>query len=143
MSLHVRLAEPSDVEAVLAVDAIARHEPARVRFLDTAIGAGECWLAESAAYGVIGFVVLQYSFYGNGFVPLIIVKESNRRQGVGRLLLQHAVSQCTTSKLFTSTNESNAAMRLLLADAGFESSGVIYNLDPGDAELVYVFRRPQ
>lgn len=29
-------------------------------------------------------------------------------------------------------------MRSLLSAAGFEPSGVIHNLDPGDPELVYV-----
>ena len=34
-------------------------------------------------------------------------------------------------------------MRRLLAKAGFQGSGMIYNLDPGDPELVFVkFRAP-
>jgi hypothetical protein len=47
------------------------------------------------------------------------------------------VGRCATRKLFTSTNESNRAMRDLLAHAGFEPSGVVQNLDPGDPELIY------
>jgi len=34
-------------------------------------------------------------------------------------------------------------MRALLAKAGFEPSGLIENLDPGDPELVFVKFRPR
>ncbi|NJN36615.1 MAG: GNAT family N-acetyltransferase [Nitrospiraceae bacterium] len=89
---------------------------------------------------VIGFFVLEYSFFGNGFVSLLVVREGSRRRGVGRALLKHAMSICTTAKLFTSTNESNTPMRSLLREERFEDSGVIHNLDEGDPELVF-FRR--
>ena len=87
---------------------------------------------------VLGYVLLDYTFYDNGFVPLLFVGDQFRRQGVGEQLLLHAVSKCRTQKLFTSTNESNAPMRGLLKKMGFESSGVIHNLDEGDPELVFV-----
>jgi ribosomal protein S18 acetylase RimI-like enzyme len=137
--MQIRLAKPTDVEAVVGVDPIAQGEPSRRSFLEAAVRSGECWRAELRGR-TVGFVVLQYSFYGNGFVPLLVVAESARRQGVGRSLLEHTASLCSTPKLFTSANESNAAMRSLLLGAGFEPSGVIYNLDPGDPELVYVRR---
>ncbi len=41
-------------------------------------------------------------------------------------------------KLWTSTNESNVAMRNLLVRLGFIPSGQIDNLDEGDLELVFV-----
>jgi hypothetical protein len=41
-------------------------------------------------------------------------------------------------KLWTSTNQSNQAMRLLLPRLGFIESGRIDNLDEGDPELVFV-----
>jgi GNAT superfamily N-acetyltransferase len=124
---------------VIGVDGIARTDPSRHAFLEAALRSGECWLAERDRT-TLGFVVLQHSFYGNGFVPLLLVAPSSRRQGVGRALLEHAASVCTTPKLFTSTNESNTAMRGLLEVAGFEPSGVIHNLDPDDPELVFLRR---
>ena len=43
-----------------------------------------------------------------------------------------------------STNASNTAANALFAKAGFEGSGIVYNLDPGDPELIYVkHRQPQ
>jgi ribosomal protein S18 acetylase RimI-like enzyme len=137
--MQIRSARPTDLEALVAVDPITQREPSRRRSIEAAIRSGECWVADSSG-GPVGFVVLQYTFYGNGFVPLLVVQQSIRRQGVGRALLEHAASLCSTPKLFTSTNESNTAMRSLLAALAFEPSGVIHNLDPGDPEHVYMRR---
>ena len=52
-------------------------------------------------------------------------------------MLRAIERRCRTPKLFISTNESNAAMRALLAKVGFRPSGVIENLDVGDRELVF------
>jgi ribosomal protein S18 acetylase RimI-like enzyme len=87
---------------------------------------------------VLGYVALEYSFYGNGFVSHLFVREEARRAGVGEALLRHAMAACRTPKLFTSTNLSNAPMQGLLRKLGFVLCGVIHELDPGDPELVYV-----
>ena len=137
--MKIRLGRSADLEAIVAIDPIAQADAARRRFLEAALQSGECWIAEPAD-SPVGFVILQYSFYGNGFVPLLAIVGSARRQGLGRTLLEHAASLCTTSKLFTSTNESNAVMRSLLPGLGFEPSGVIHNLDVDDPELVYIRR---
>jgi GNAT superfamily N-acetyltransferase len=137
--MKIRLAEPGELSVVVGIDPVAQVEPQRHSLLEGALHSGACWLAERAGVA-LGLVVLQYSFYGNGFVPVLVVESSFRRQGVGRALLEYAASACTTSKLFTSTNESNLAMRSLLASARFEPSGIIHNLDPGDPELVFLRR---
>ena len=90
---------------------------------------------------VKGYVGLDYSFYGNGFVSHLLVREDARRQGIGEALLRHAMATCRTEKLFTSTNLSNRPMQALLRKLGFELTGVIHNLDPGDPELVYYLDR--
>ncbi|MCL4686176.1 GNAT family N-acetyltransferase [Myxococcota bacterium] len=137
--MHLRRAESADLEAIVAIDPVSHAEPSRRVFLERMVRSGECWLAEEAGT-VLGFAVLDDSFYGNGFVPLLVVRPGFRRRGIGRALLECLVSVCNTSKIFSSTNESNTAMRALLTRAGFEASGVIYNLEPGDPELVF-FRR--
>ena len=47
-------------------------------------------------------------------------------------------TQSKSEDLFTSTNESNSHMQQVLEKLGYESSGIIYNLDSGDPEIVYV-----
>ncbi len=105
-------------------------------FLRRAMEEGGCSVFERDGR-VLGCVGLDHSFYGNGFVPVLLVREEFRRQGIGEALLRHALASCRTPRLFTSTNLSNAPMQGLLAKLGFALTGVIHDLDPGDPELVY------
>lgn len=134
----IRLAAVSDCEAIAAADP-GRVDPVRQARHRSHIEGGRCWVAADLNR-VVGFLILEYNFYGHGFVSLLVVREDSRRRGVGRALLRNAMSTCATTKLFTSTNESNTPMRSLLREQGFEASGIIHNLDEGDPELVF-FRR--
>jgi len=53
------------------------------------------------------------------------------------MLLRHLISICRTPKLFSSTNRSNLPMQALLLKTGFAESGIVYNLDAGDPEVIY------
>jgi GNAT superfamily N-acetyltransferase len=101
--------------------------------------AGCCYVAEDGAE-LLGFIILEYSFYAFGFLSLLHVHEDHRRRGIATALVAHAEKVCTTPKLFTSTNASNTPMQHLCARLGFVPSGVILNLDKDDPELVYVKR---
>ncbi len=68
-------------------------------------------------------------------------REEDRQRGVATTLMRHFESICRTPKLFTSTNLSNLPMQGLLGKLGYRLSGFIVDLDPGDAELVYVKER--
>ena len=135
--MQIRNAVAEDLPALITVDAVARGNIERVESLRAAIAAGECIVA-AQDQALLGYVVLNHAFYQNGFVPLLYVSADSRRQGVGTALLRAAEARCRTEKLFTSTNESNYPMRALLKAAGYQPSGAINNLDPGDPELVYV-----
>src|SRR6267378_947242 len=135
--MRTRDAVIQDLPALIAVDAVAQGSPERVESLRDAIAAGEAIVATECRT-LLGYVVLNHTFYRNGFIPLLYVGAESRRQGVGTALLQAAEARCRTEKLFTSTNESNHPMRALLEATGYQPSGVIKNLDPGDPELVYV-----
>jgi GNAT superfamily N-acetyltransferase len=71
---------------------------------------------------------------------MLYVHSKHRRRGVGMALIKHIESQCRTTKLFTSTNQSNLGMQSLLGKLEYELTGVIHNLDEGDPELVF-FKR--
>jgi len=133
----VRLAEESDLDALFGLDAIARREPERRLFIADSVHAGQCWVAHDASE-LLGYGVLNHSFFGQAFIPLAVVKDSARRRGVGAAILSALESQCQAAKLFTSTNASNEPMRRLLDKLGFVASGQIDNLDEGDPELVFV-----
>ncbi len=86
----------------------------------------------------LGFAIVNRSFFEQMFIALLIVHPEHQRQGVGAALMAYAEKTCPEPKLFTSTNESNTIMQALLNKRGYQRSGFIDNLDPGDPELVYV-----
>lgn len=134
--VEVRLAGHSDAEAIIAFDAVAQSERSRVNFIYRTITARTCHVA-SINRRVLGYGVLDYSFFENGFVSMLYVHPHFRRQRIGLSLMQHMERACKTHKLFASTGAANHAMRALLESMGYEGSGYIENLDPQDRELVY------
>lgn len=141
--LNVRPASREDIDSIIALDPFAQQDLRRRAFIAYAVSAGQCLVAvepEDASV-LIGYGVLNKSFFENDFVPVIVVKVSARRRGVATAIMTALESQCS-GKLFSSTNASNVAMRQLLTRLGFVESGQIENLDDNDPELVFVKLRP-
>ncbi|WP_226961920.1 MULTISPECIES: GNAT family N-acetyltransferase [Streptomyces] len=88
--------------------------------------------------GVLGYCVLEYTFFEQGFVTLLMVAPGARRRGVGTRLLAAADAARTSPKLFTSANLSNRPMRRLLRTTGWRPVGLVQGLDEGDPELFYL-----
>jgi ribosomal protein S18 acetylase RimI-like enzyme len=80
---------------------------------------------------VVGYLVLEYTFYAHGFISMLYIHPKHRQHGIGEELLRHAENICTTDKLFTSANQSNILMQALLKKMDFMPSGRIENLDEG------------
>ena len=53
-------------------------------------------------------------------------------------MLEHAMTMFPDSKVFTSTNTSNAPAQALMEASGFERCGRVEHLDEGDPELFHV-----
>ena len=137
--VSVRTAEPDDANAIARVDALARDGSDRARRVIRAIETGECLVA-CCADRVAGYAVVNECFFGRPFLELIVVEEVSRRRGAGRALIRAVIDRFDGRTMFTSTNESNEAAQRLFEALGFVRSGVIDNLDPGDPELVYVWK---
>jgi ribosomal protein S18 acetylase RimI-like enzyme len=134
--MQVRQGTLDDRDSIVALDRIADSDENRVAFIERALRSETCVVADQDG-SVVGYAVLEYTFYDQGFVSMLYVAETARRRGVGRTLMRELETRCRTLKLFTSTNESNSPMQALLASLGYTPSGVIHNLDPEDPELVY------
>lgn len=137
--ISIRQAVESDLEALFSLDLIAREKNERREFIRRAVAAGNCFVAVQNEM-VIGYGVLKYIFFNNGFVDLLHIDADYRRRGAGEAFMKYFESICKTPKLFTSTNLSNLPMQSLLAKLRYELSGVIHNLDEDDPEIVYYKR---
>ena len=137
----IRKAALDDVSALASLDrdfASRRRE----EFVRGAAKKGYAFVLEQDGQ-IIGLGVLEYTFFGHGFISLVYVSPSARRTGAGEMLLRYFVSICKTRKLFSSTNRSNEPMQTLFMKVGFEPSGAIHNLDPDDPEIVYYKALPR
>src|SRR5688500_16219791 len=137
--ISIRPANESDVASLCSLDLVAQRENQRREFIKRSVASGTCFVAV-AEEEVIGYGVLSYNFYENGCIEMLYVHSDHRRRGAADALLRHLEALCETSKLFISTNLSNLAMQSLLAKLEYVLSGIIYNLDEGDPEIVY-FKR--
>ena len=137
--ISIRPAVENDINALCSFDLIAQRENERRDFIRREVISGNCFVAV-ADEKVIGYGVLNYTFYYVGCIDMLYIHSDHRRSGAGAALLQHLESLCQTPKLFTSTNLSNLPMQSLLAKLDYVLSGVIHHLDEDDPEIVY-FKR--
>lgn len=138
-----RKATEPDVDRLFEVDELAaRLDEQRRQLIREAVECEHCVVAVNGDGVVVGFVVTRPGhFFGRDFVELLAVDRSSRRAGVGRALLAGAVAVSISDRVFTSTNQSNAAMHELLAAEGWTVSGQLDGLDD-DPEIVYFVDRP-
>lgn len=134
--ISIRQAVENDIQALCSFDLIAQQENERRELIRREVFSGNCFVAVIDEK-VIGYGVLNYTFYYVGCIDMLYIHSDHRRSGAGAALLQHLESLCQTPKLFTSTNLSNLPMQSLLAKLDYVLSGVIHNLDEGDPEIVY------
>ena len=136
-ALAIRRLTPDDLASLTGVDPLLASSQRRRRVVAELIGLGQSWVAERGGQPV-GFVIASRHFFDYPFVDLLVVAEAERRAGVGSALMGQCEEAHDSDRLFTSTNQSNGPMQALLAGRGYQPSGVIENLDPGDPELVFV-----
>ncbi|MFI7060201.1 GNAT family N-acetyltransferase [Kribbella sp. NPDC050124] len=139
MDVTVRRAAATDWKALAAIDAIAAAgDAARAEAIRRCCEQGLVLTAEDASQRLVGYVTVEYTFFDQGFVTMLMVDANARRQGIGRRLLHAAKTTCTTPKLFTSTNVSNLPMQQLLQRTGWSATGLLHGLDESDPELFYL-----
>ncbi|MCG8435689.1 MAG: GNAT family N-acetyltransferase [Gammaproteobacteria bacterium] len=124
------------MSAICAIDHIAHAEEERRQFICRSVRDGIAFVAESDGE-IIGYSVLEHSFFARGFIAMLMVRPDRRRSGIGSELVRHVEGLCASDRIFTSTNESNLPMQSLLRKLGYKLSGKVDDLEPGDPELFY------
>jgi len=136
----IREATGRDLGAILDLETqITGLSHVREReIVGAALATNDCLVSADASDQVFGYVVLaRRAFFGRDFVRLLGVANDHRRIGVATALLAGALARCSTTSVFISTNQSNAAMRSLLAKHGWTFSGALTGIDDGDPEFVF------
>ncbi len=136
--LSIRPATADDLDALIATDHVAAHSADRRKDIADWVALGQCHLAERDG-AIVGYVALTRSFFRSPFIEMLMIGAAFRRTGIGRALIEHCISLTPADeKLWTSTNESNTPMRLLLPQLGFVQTGAFEHLDEGDPELIFL-----
>ena len=136
MTTTIRQGVIGDLDALVAFDDIVASSEARRNQIESSLRNSEVLVALMNGKPK-GYALLNYRFFGHAFIELLYVASDSRRCGIGSQLIKNIERQARGPKLFTSTNQSNEPMRAVLRHLGFEESGIIHNLDPGDPELVF------
>ncbi|MEU1394192.1 MULTISPECIES: GNAT family N-acetyltransferase [unclassified Nonomuraea] len=137
-ALSVRAGGAVDAEALVSLDPVARSDGGERRgSIERWCRDGSVLVADTPA-GLVGYCVVEYTFFEQGFVTMLMVAEPARGHGVGERLLRAAAAACRTEKLFTSTNLSNHPMQRLLQRVGWRPVGMVHGLDEGDPEVFYL-----
>ena len=134
--IDVRLAGYGDIQAIVAFDAEAKTDRSALNFVNQTIASRNCYVAMAAGQ-VLGYVVLEYSFFGHGIITRILVDPEHRRRGAGTALVRQVENVCATPKLFATAPTSNPELRSLLGKLEFQPSGTIENLEDDEAMCVY------
>jgi GNAT superfamily N-acetyltransferase len=104
---------------------------------------GRAWVADING-APVAYALTSVDFFARPLVEMIFVAPRFRRQGLGQALLARCEAAHQDDRMFVTVKVSDAPMIGLLAKAGFQGSGIVYNLNPDDPELVYVkLRAPQ
>lgn len=128
-------AEP-DIDGIIAIDPVAATDETQRQRIREWVKSG-CAIVVQIEERVVAYAVLEHTFFSCGFISMLIVHESYWRQGIATALVDRIEETCNTAKIFTSTNESNIAMRAFLTNKSYVTSGILHNLDVGDPELFF------
>ena len=137
--IQVRSATYNDGESIVGFDPLAKAHRVRANYIHRAIANRQCFVGVYERQA-LGYAILEYSFFGHGFVSMLCVHPDYYRQGIATALIDGLEQACKTVKLFASTPESNLPMQSLFEKVGFVPSGYVQHLDEQDPECIF-FKR--
>jgi GNAT superfamily N-acetyltransferase len=89
---------------------------------------------------VVGVLAYRTDWFQCTLVSLVAVREDFRRRGVARALYKAVEQMSPSPRLFSSSEETNAAFIRMHTALGFSPSGHIDNLPQGYRELLFYKR---
>ena len=139
--MRIRDPQPADAGALVTLAALVIGERRAAPLVRAHVQRRELLVAEEAG-DVVGFLAYRTDWFQCTFVSLVVVADRARRRGVARALFDEVMRRSPSPRLFSSTEETNAASIQMHHALGFVPSGYIDNLPQGYRELLF-FRRLQ
>ncbi len=137
--MEIRSPTAADRDALIALAAAVIGPERAGPFLRSHLDRHHLLVAEADG-SVVGMLAYRTDWFQCTFVSLVSVREDHRKRGVARALY-HAVDGMSPSpRVFSSTEETNAASIQMHTALGFHPSGYIDNLPQGYRELLF-YRR--
>ena len=135
--MEFRLARYADADSIVQIDERIQADRSLVNFIHKSISSRHCFVAVTSDGYVIGYGVMDNSFFDHGFIAELYVDPQFRERGVASGLIRHLEEICKSDKLFLAISESNQPMLNLLEKLEYRKSGFIENLDADGPLLVY------
>jgi GNAT superfamily N-acetyltransferase len=137
--MQIRQVETADLAAVIELAALVLGPTRAEPFVRSHIERHHLLVAEDDDQ-VVGVLAYRTDWFSCTFVSLVGVREDRRRRGVARALYKAVEQMSTSPRLFSSTEETNAASIRMHTALGFTPSGHIDNLPQGYRELLFYKR---
>jgi ribosomal protein S18 acetylase RimI-like enzyme len=132
----IELAQLIDLDEIVKMDEEVIGNKSRREYIRKAIEEERCIVANDKNL-IVGFLLFDTYFFECSFISLIIIRHTERRKGYATSLIEYFINISPTTKIFSSTNQSNQRMQEVFKANGFIQSGFIENLDEGDPEIIY------
>lgn len=136
--LEIRRAHPEDFGtcATLAEVVAADRGP---RFVREALERRQLLVAHDDGR-IMGFLAYRTDWFNCTFVTLVGITPEQQATGVAQALYRAIENESPSARLFSSTEETNAAGIRMHSGLGFTPSGYIDNLPQGYRELIFYKR---
>lgn len=133
----LQLATIENTAVIKAIDPLCVNDPLRSRMIERAVANAEAYLMLEGEE-LVGYSILTDHFFRQPFIEMLYVVPEHRRKGYGEqaIIYLERIASLTSNVIWTSTNQSNQAMRDLLPKLGYRFKGSL-DVDPGDLEFFF------
>jgi GNAT superfamily N-acetyltransferase len=139
--IEIRLPRTTDAPSCAELAALAIGEDRAGAFIKAHMERHHLIVAE-AEKEIVGFLAYRTDWFQCTYVSLVVVREDFRRKGIAREFFKSVEAVSPSPRVFSSTEETNAASIRMHTALGFQPSGHIDNLPQGTRELLFYKRIP-
>lgn len=140
--LITRLIEPSDLPTILSIESQCFEFPWPEDELRRVLSLPNCFGIAAVVDGLIAGYIIYETHSDRIHIVSIAVHQSERRQGIGSILVEELVEQLSThrSRILVDVRETNLAAQLFFRSLGFKAVCVIGDFYEETEEDAYVMQ---